>query len=134
MFKVYTKKSTLFAEGLLRGALGGIHTLSQRIRCMEIRLSLCLWSCLSSLLSEKFRSLLNTGLEQIVVLHNELNVVNWQVNEHSSDLWCFWSDQLVNEFVEHGTNLIFVVRVLFNDSWENLVGGHDVPLVSCQSM
>ena len=100
----------------------------------ERSISLLLGSSLSCLLGKKVVGLANTSFEQIVVLHDELNVVNWQVNEHSSDLWCFWSDQLVNEFVEHGTNLIFVVRVLFNDSWENLVGGHDVPLVSCQSM
>jgi len=76
--------------------------------------------------------LTNTSLEQIVVLHDELNVVNWKVNKHTSDLWSFLADQLINEFVEDCTNLILVVRVLWNDSWEDLVGSHDVPLVDSQ--
>jgi len=76
--------------------------------------------------------LANTSLEQIVVLHDELNVVNWQVNEHSRDLGSFLADQLVDEFVEDGTNLILVVRVLWNDSWKDSVGSHDVLLVECQ--
>jgi len=87
---------------------------------------------LSCLLGEKVVGLTNTSLEQIVVLHDELNVVDWKVNEHTSDLWSFLADQLINEFVEDCTNLILVVRVLRNDSWENLVGSHDVPLVDSQ--
>jgi len=84
------------------------------------------------LLGKKVISLANTSLEQIVVLHDELNVVNWQVNKHSRDLGSFLADQLVNEFVENGANLVFVVGVLCNDSWEDGVGSHDVLLVNGQ--
>lgn len=97
----------------------------------DVRSSL-LWCCLSCLLGEKVIGLANTSLEQIVVLHDELNVVNWKVDKHTSDLGSFLTDQLINEFIEDCTNLVLVVRVLRNDSWENLVSSNDVLLVNGQ--
>lgn len=76
----------------------------------------------------------NTGLEQIVVLQNQLNVVDWQVNEHTGDLGCFLTDQLGNEFVEHGSNLVLVVRVIWDDSRKDDVSGHHVLLVDGQCL
>jgi len=99
---------------------------------MKVSISLSGRSSLSCLLGKKVACLANTRLEQIVVLHNELNVVNWQVDEHARDLGSFRANQLINEFVEHGTNLILVVRVLWNNSWEDRIGGHDVLLINGQ--
>lgn len=108
--------------------------LSQRIRCAEISTSLSGGSGLSCLLGEEVSCLANTSLEQIVILHDELNIVNWQIDEHTSNLGSFRADNLVNVFVENGTNLILVVRVLWNNSWEDRIGGHDVPLINRQRL
>ena len=73
-----------------------------------------------------------TGLEEVVVLKNQLNVVDWQVNEHTGDFWRSWADQLGDKLVEHGTDLLLVVGVLRDDSWLDHIGGHHVPLVNGQ--
>jgi len=74
----------------------------------------------------------NTGFEQIVVLENQLNIVNWKVDQHTGDLGRLGSDQLGNEFVEDGSNLVLVVRVVGNNSWEDDIGCHDKLLVDGQ--
>jgi len=107
------------------------HTVSKN-QMRERSISLLLGSSLSCLLGKKVVGLANTSFEQIVVLHDELDVVNRKINEHTSNLWSLLTDQLVDELIEHGTDLILVVRVLWNDSWEDLVGSHDVPLVNGQ--
>lgn len=71
----------------------------------------------------------NTGLEEIVVLENELNVVNWEIDEHTGDLGCLWSDQLCDEFVEDSSDLVLVVRVVGDDGREDVGAGHDELLV-----
>ena len=51
------------------------------------------------LLSEELIGLADTSLEEIVVLHDKLNVRNWKVDEHTSDLGSLWTDKLVDELV-----------------------------------
>lgn len=74
----------------------------------------------------------DTGLEQIVVLEDELDVVDGQVNEHTGDFRGLWPDQLSDKLIEDGTDLVLVVGVLRNDSWQNHVGSHDKLLVEGQ--
>jgi len=76
----------------------------------------------------------DTGLEEIVVLEDELNVVNWEVDKHTSDLGCLWSNQLSDKFVEDGSDLVLVVRVVYDDSGEDDVGGHDELLVKSEAL
>ena len=76
----------------------------------------------------------DTGLEEIVVLEDELNVVNWEVDKHTSDLGCLWSDQLSDEFVEDSSDLVLVVRVVGDDGGEDDSGGHDELLVKREAL
>ena len=89
-----------------------------------------LWCSLSILLGKKGVCLVNTKLEQTVVLQDELNIRDWKVDEHTSYLRSFGADQLSHKFVDDCTDLILVVRVLRNDSWEDLLSSQDVLLVS----
>jgi len=79
---------------------------------------------------ENFISLIDTGLEKDPVLHHSLDVLKWQVDQHTSDLWSlFWGKDLLDEFEEDGTGLVLVVRVLGNHGWEDLVALGDELLV-----
>ena len=71
----------------------------------------------------------DTRLEKIIVLHDELDVCNWEINKHTSDLGSLWSNELVDELVKNSSDLILVVRVFGDNSRENLVAGHDESLV-----
>ena len=48
-------------------------------------------------------------------MHNELDILNRQVNEHTSDLGSLGADNLLDVFVENSADLILVVRVLRHD-------------------
>ena len=83
-----------------------------------------------ALLGEEVAGLSDTGLEEIVVLEDELNVVNWKVDKHTSDLGCLRSDHLSDKFVEDSSDLVLVVRVVGDDGWEDVGAGHDELLVN----
>jgi len=66
-------------------------------------------------------------------LHDELNVVDGQVDQHTSDLGSFFTaNNLVDELVDDCTNLSLVVGILNYDSRKDLLSGHEVPLVNSQ--
>ena len=98
----------------------------------EFRVSLLLGSSLPGLLGKEVVGLANTSFEQIVVLHNQLDIINGEIDEHARDLGSLLSNQLIDELVKYSTDLVLVIRVLRDNGWENLVGGHDVSLVDGQ--
>ena len=63
------------------------------------------------MLVEELAGLLNASVEQRPVLHNELNILDGQVNEHTSDLGGLGADDLLDELVEDRANLVLVVGV-----------------------
>ena len=87
---------------------------------------------LTWLLSEELIGLADTSLEEVIVLHDKLDVSNREIDQHTSDLWSLWSNKLIHKLVENSSYLILVVRVLCDDSRENLVAGHDESLVHGQ--
>ena len=84
------------------------------------------------LLGKELAGLVDTGLEEVVVLHDQLDVGDWQIDEHTSDLGSLWSDELVDELVQDGSDLVLVVGVLGDDGRQDLVAGHDESLVHGQ--
>ena len=87
---------------------------------------------LTWLLSEELIGLADTSLEEVIVLHDKLDVSNREIDQHTSDLWSLWSNKLIHKLVENSSYLILVVRVLGDDSREDLVAGHDESLVHGQ--
>ena len=84
------------------------------------------------LLGKELAGLVDAGLEEVVVLHDQLDVGDWQIDEHTSDLRGLWSDELVDELVQDGSDLVLVVGVLGDDGRQDLVAGHDESLVHGQ--
>ena len=62
-------------------------------------------------------------------MHDKLDILDGQVDEHTSDLWGLWSNNLGDVLVEDSANLILVVGVLWYDSRDDLVAGHQVTLL-----
>jgi len=81
------------------------------------------------LLVEELAGLLNASVKQRPVLHNELDVLDGQVNEHTSDLGGFGADDLLDVLVEDRANLVLVVGVLGHDGVDDGVACHQVALV-----
>ena len=73
--------------------------------------------------------MLNSSVEQRKVLHNELDILDGQVNEHASDLGGLGTDDLLDVLVEDRTNLVLVVRVLRHNDVEDGVASHQVALI-----
>ena len=66
---------------------------------------------------------LNLDLEVLVVSHVLLDLVDWKLNEHTSDLWClFVTDELLHVLVDATTNLLLQVRVVGVQGWDVLQG------------
>ena len=86
------------------------------------------------MLVEELAGLLNASVEQRPVLHNELDILDGQVNEHTSDLGGLGADDLLDELVEDCANLVLVVGVLGHDGVEYLPASHQVALVDCQML
>jgi len=69
-------------------------------------------------------SLLDLGLKVVVVSHVLLDLGDWKLNEHTSDLWSLvFTDEMVNILVDATTNLLLQVRVVWIQSWDKLHGG-----------
>ena len=62
-------------------------------------------------------------------MHDKLDVLDGEVDEHTSDLGGLGSDDLGDVLVENGTDLVLVVGVLGDDSLDDLVAGHQVALL-----
>ena len=75
---------------------------------------------LSLLPGEDCLSLSYTGVEELPVGHHLLDVLQLQVNQHTSDLGCLLVTNNLGDKVEkHGTSLLLVVRVLLNHGGED---------------
>ena len=81
------------------------------------------------LLLEKVASLHDTRVEERPILHDKLDILDGQVDEHTSDLWGLWSNNLGDVLVEDSADLILVVGVLGYDSRDDRVTGHQVALL-----
>ena len=66
------------------------------------------------LLVEELAGLLNASVEQRPVLHNKLDILDGQVNDHASHLGCLEASHLLDVLVEDRADLFFVVRVLWH--------------------
>ena len=96
--------------------------------CLDNRPS-CYSHTSLSLLRNKVISLADSSLEQIVVLQYELYIIYGQVDKHSGNLGRLRADQLADKLIEDGSNLILVIGVFWNDSWQNLIGCHHILLI-----
>ena len=72
--------------------------------------------------------MLHTSLEQRPILHDQLDVLDRQIDEHASDLGGLGSNQAVDVIVEHCADLILVVRIFCDHSGEDLLAGQQVAL------
>lgn len=62
-------------------------------------------------------------LQVVVIAHVLFDLGNWQLNEHTGDLWCFvLTNESLNELVDATTDLVFHVRVVWIQSWDVLHG------------
>jgi len=70
------------------------------------------------------------GTKSIKRRHDLLDLVNWQLNKHTSDLWSsLWRYQHVYELKDGLTNLVLQVWVLLGYRWEELHGYCHVSLI-----
>ena len=80
---------------------------------------------------EKLAGLLDTGVEKRPILHDVLDVFDGEVDKHTSDLRSLGSNNLRDVLVKHGSDLVFVVGVLWSHGVNDLVTGHQVALLHC---
>ena len=73
---------------------------------------------------------LDLGLKRIKGSHVGLDLVNWKLDEHTSDLWSsiLWYQQ-VNVFEDNLTNLILQVWVSVGNRWEELLSSKRIFLL-----
>ena len=81
------------------------------------------------LVVKQLRGLLDTSLEERPVLHDQLDVLNGQIDQHTSDLWSLCADEIVDMLVQYRANLVFVVRVLGHNCRDDLMASHQVTLL-----
>lgn len=68
-------------------------------------------------------SLLDLEFKVVEVAHVSLNLVEWQLNEHTGDLRCLLvTDQLLDILVNGVSNLVLKMWVLWGDGWDILGG------------
>jgi len=68
-------------------------------------------------------SLLDLELKVVEVAHVGLDLVEWQLDQHTRDLWClFVTDQLLDVLVNSMSNLVLKMWVLWRDGWDVLGG------------
>ena len=72
--------------------------------------------------------MLHASLEQRPILHDQLDVLDRQIDKHASDLGGLGSNQAVDVIVEHCADLILVVRIFCDHSGEDLLAGQQVAL------
>jgi len=67
--------------------------------------------------------LLDLGAENLVLHEISFDLVDWELDEHTSDLWSsgLW-DKLLDEWEDHLTDLFLEVLVSFGTGWEQLGG------------
>jgi hypothetical protein len=68
------------------------------------------------LLGNKLAGQLDYHAEVIVVLQDLFQLWDLQIDQHTSNLWCLVTLQLLDEFENYVTNLFFVEWVFFDDS------------------
>ena len=57
-------------------------------------------------------------------MHDELDILDGQVNKHTSDLGGLGADDLLDELVEDRANLVLVVGVLRHDGVDDGMASH----------
>ena len=63
------------------------------------------------------------GAEDLVLHEVALDLVWWELDEHTSDLWgSVWWDELLDEWEDHLTDLLLQVLVSLGTGWEQLGG------------
>ena len=82
-----------------------------------------------SLLVEELAGLNDTGVKERPILHDKLDVLNGQIDEHTSDLGGLGSNDLGDVLVKNGTDLVLVVGVLGNNGGDNLMASNQVALL-----
>ena len=71
---------------------------------------------------EHLISLSDTGLEEVPVGHHLLDIIEGQVDQHTSDLGgLLRSEDLLDELIKHGTGLVLVVWILLDHGWDDHV-------------
>ena len=85
------------------------------------------------LLHEQVVGLLNLQSEGFERGHVLSDLLNWELDQHTGDLWCLlWSDDHVNVVEDQMSNLILEVWVSLSDGVEELLGAHQVLLLRSQ--
>ena len=72
--------------------------------------------------------MLHASLEKRPILHDQLDVLDRQIDKHASDLGSLGSNQAVDVIVKHCAHLILVVRIFGNHSGEDLLASQKVAL------
>ena len=62
-------------------------------------------------------------------MHDELDILDRQVNKHTSDLGGLGADDLLDVLVEDRADLVLVVGVLGHDGVDDGVASHQVALI-----
>ena len=66
---------------------------------------------------------LDLGAEDIVLHEILLDLVDWELDEHTGDLWSsVWCDELLDEWEDHLTDLFLEVLVSLGTGWEQFGG------------
>ena len=81
------------------------------------------------MLVEELAGLLDAGVQKRPVLHDELDVLDGQIDEHTGDLGGLVAHNLLDVLVEDRANLVLVVGVLRDDGVDYGVACHQVALV-----
>ena len=84
-------------------------------------------------LLDKLISFLNLCTEGSVVLKVGLDLVHWQFNQHTSNLWSFFLWDNHSHKLKNGWTYLFLhVWVSFSAGWDNLLSSCKVSLLRCQ--
>lgn len=77
------------------------------------------WVRVSLSILPVLQSLLDLELQIVEVTHVGLDLVKWQLNEHTGDLWrLFVTNKRLNELVNGVSNLVLQMRVLRRNGWD----------------
>jgi len=89
--------------------------------------------CFGLRLVNEISGFLDLGTKSIEGRHVSLDLVNWKLDEHTSDLWSsLWWYHHVYEFEDDLTNLILQVWVSLGNRWEELLADRIVFLLWSQ--
>jgi len=83
------------------------------------------------LLGENLVGLLDTSGEEVEVSHHVADILDLEIDQHTSDLWStLWAHHGVNILVENSSGIVAVEWVLWHNGWQDLLAVHNVALVN----